>query len=67
GTTVQQGNTAQMLWKINEIIAYVSQFFMLKKGDVIFTGTPAGVGPVHENDVLLGKIEEEVFLKTIIK
>jgi 2-keto-4-pentenoate hydratase/2-oxohepta-3-ene-1,7-dioic acid hydratase in catechol pathway len=56
-----------MLWKINEIIAYVSQFFMLKKGDVIFTGTPAGVGPVHENDVLLGKIEEEVFLKTIIK
>ena len=67
GVEVQRGNSGLMLWKINEIIAYVSQFFMLKKGDVIFTGTPAGVGPVHENDVLLGKIEEEVFLKTIIK
>ena len=67
GVEVQRGNSGLMLWKINEIIAYVSQFFMLKKGDVIFTGTPAGVGPVHENDVLLGKIEGEVFLKTIIK
>lgn len=67
GVEVQRGNSGLMLWKINEIIAYVSQFFMLKKGDVIFTGTPAGVGKVHENDVLLGKIEEEVFLKTIIK
>jgi 2-keto-4-pentenoate hydratase/2-oxohepta-3-ene-1,7-dioic acid hydratase in catechol pathway len=64
---VQAGNTGLMLWKIDEIIAYVSQFFMLKKGDVIFTGTPAGVGQVQENDVLVGKIEQEVYLKTIIK
>jgi len=56
-TVVQEGNTAQMLWKIDELIAYVSQFFMLKKGDVIFTGTPAGVGQVHPNDYLTGTLE----------
>ncbi|MAJ31837.1 MAG: 2-hydroxyhepta-2,4-diene-1,7-dioate isomerase [Flavobacteriaceae bacterium] len=67
GVQVQRGNTELMLWKIDEIIAYVSQFFMLKKGDLIFTGTPAGVGPVQENDVLVGKIEQEVYFRTIIK
>jgi 2-keto-4-pentenoate hydratase/2-oxohepta-3-ene-1,7-dioic acid hydratase in catechol pathway len=45
-----------MLWKIDELIAYVSQFFTLKKGDVLFTGTPEGVGKVSENDVLTGTI-----------
>ncbi|MDA9584473.1 fumarylacetoacetate hydrolase family protein [Flavobacteriaceae bacterium] len=54
---VQDGNTQSMLWKIDELINYVSQYFTLKKGDIIFTGTPAGVGKVTENDVLLGKIE----------
>jgi len=54
---VQEGNTQSMLWKIDELISYVSQYFTLKKGDIIFTGTPAGVGKVSENDVLLGKIE----------
>ena len=54
---VQDGNTQSMLWKIDELINYVSQYFTLKKGDIIFTGTPAGVGKVKENDVLLGKIE----------
>ena len=54
---VQYGNTQSMLWKIDELINYVSQYFTLKKGDIIFTGTPAGVGKVTENDVLLGKIE----------
>ena len=53
---VQDGNTKSMLWKIDEIISYVSQYFTLKKGDIIFTGTPAGVGKVSENDVLIGKI-----------
>ena len=48
---VQDGNSTAMLWKIDELIAYVSQYFMLKKGDIIFTGTPAGVGKVEENDV----------------
>ena len=54
---VQSGNTAHMLWKIDDLIAYVSQFFMLKKGDIIFTGTPSGVGKVHPNDYLTGTLE----------
>lgn len=54
---VQDGNTNAMLWKIDELIGYVSQYFTLKKGDIIFTGTPAGVGKVIENDILVGMIE----------
>jgi len=57
GEIVQKGNTSQMLWKIDELIAYISQFFMLKKGDLIFTGTPSGVGPMHINDEFTGYIE----------
>ena len=57
GETIQAGNTALMLWKIDELIAYVSQFFTLKIGDIIFTGTPAGVGPVAINDILVGELE----------
>jgi len=53
---VQDGNTNAMLWKIDELIAYVSQFFTLKKGDLLFTGTPAGVGEVKENDILVGML-----------
>ena len=54
---VQNGNTKAMLWKIDELIGYVSQYFTLKKGDLIFTGTPAGVGKVSENDELTGIME----------
>ena len=54
---VQSANTELMLWKVDELIEYVSKYFTLKIGDIIFTGTPAGVGKVTENDVLLGKIE----------
>ena len=57
GTIVQQSSSALMLWKVDELIAYVSQVFTLKIGDIIFTGTPAGVGPVAENDVLEGSLE----------
>ncbi len=57
GTIVQQASTKLMLWKIDELVAYVSQFFTLKIGDIIFTGTPAGVGPVSQNDVLVGSLE----------
>ena len=53
---VQDGNTNAMLWKIDELIAYVSQFFTLKKGDLLFTGTPAGVGKVQGNDILVGML-----------
>ncbi|WP_121666291.1 fumarylacetoacetate hydrolase family protein [Mesonia aquimarina] len=59
GETVQQGNTEQMIYKIDQLIAYISQFFTLKIGDVIFTGTPAGVGPVEKNDRLEGFIEQK--------
>lgn len=62
GEVVQDGNTAHMLWKIDELISYVSQYFTLKIGDIIFTGTPAGVGPVAINDKLKGFIgQKELF------
>lgn len=64
---VQDGNTNAMLWKINELIAYVSQFFTLKKGDLIFTGTPAGVGRVAENDILVGRIDNNDAFSVKIK
>lgn len=64
---VQDGNTNAMLWKIDELVAYISQFFTLKKGDLIYTGTPAGVGKVNENDVLIGKIESKEALRIKIK
>lgn len=64
---VQNGNTRQMLWKIDEIIAYVSQYFTLKKGDIIFTGTPEGVGRVDPEDVLVGKFGELRAFKVNVK
>lgn len=64
---VQKGNTNQMIWKIDEIIEYVSQFFTLKTGDIIFTGTPAGVGKVKHNDKLEGFIENEKLFTLDIK
>ncbi|MET7030666.1 fumarylacetoacetate hydrolase family protein [Sediminicola luteus] len=67
GELVQQGNTSMMLWKIDEIIAYVSTYFMLKKGDIIFTGTPAGVGKIETNDYLSGKLENEELFTVKIK
>ena len=56
GRQVQQGNTGRMLWKIDELISYISTFFTLKKGDIIFTGTPEGVGQVAPNDYLSGSL-----------
>lgn len=67
GEVVQSGNTALMLWKIDELIAYISQFFTLKIGDIIFTGTPAGVGPVAPNDVLEGRLEEQELFQIKVK
>lgn len=64
---VQQGNTAYMLWRIDEIIEYVSKYFTLKIGDIIFTGTPAGVGKVSANDVLQGFIEETEMFSIKVK
>jgi 2-keto-4-pentenoate hydratase/2-oxohepta-3-ene-1,7-dioic acid hydratase in catechol pathway len=58
GKSVQTGNTNDMLWKIDEIISYVSQYFTLKIGDIIFTGTPAGVAKVNSNDILEGFLQD---------
>ncbi len=67
GKVVQRGNTNQMLWKIDEIIAYVSQYFTLRTGDIIFTGTPSGVAKVQPNDVLEGFIEGQQFFRIQVK
>lgn len=64
---VQSGNTQQMLWGIDAVIAYVSQFFTLKIGDIVFTGTPAGVGQVQAGDILKGYIENEEFFNIKVK
>lgn len=60
--TVQEGNTRDMIYSVDKIIAYVSQFFTLKIGDLIFTGTPAGVGPVKIDDHLEGYVENRKLL-----
>ena len=67
GNSVQKGSTSNMLWKIDELIAYVSQYFTLKIGDVIFTGTPEGVAKVNTNDVLEGYIEGESMFRIQVK
>lgn len=67
GVVQQQGNTSMMLWTVAELIAYVSRFFTLKTGDILFTGTPEGVGPVRIGDRLEGFIGEEKFLDFEVK
>lgn len=67
GTTVQSGNTRNMIFTIDSLISYVSRFFMLKTGDLLFTGTPFGVGPVNEGDILDGYIGEHHLLHLRIK
>ncbi|WP_348800369.1 fumarylacetoacetate hydrolase family protein [Flavobacterium adhaerens] len=65
--TVQEGNSNRMLWSIDELISYVSQFFTLKIGDIIFTGTPAGVAAVKPNDVLEGFLEGQKLFRIQVK
>ena len=67
GKTVQKGSSSDMIFPINELIAYISRFFTLKIGDIIFTGTPVGVGPVAINDRLEGYIFDEKMLDFKIK
>ena len=67
GEVVQLSNTKLMLWKIDELIEYVSKYFTLKIGDIIFTGTPSGVGKVFANDELKGYIEDQELFSIKIK
>lgn len=67
GVTVQKGNTGFMLWKIDELIAHVSQYFTLKIGDIIFTGTPEGVAAVHPDDILEGFLEGNKLFRIQVK
>nr|WP_315223230.1 fumarylacetoacetate hydrolase family protein [uncultured Flavobacterium sp.] len=64
---VQKGNSSLMLWKIDELISYVSQYFTLKIGDIIFTGTPEGVAAVKPNDVLEGFLEDKKLFRIQVK
>ena len=67
GETVQEGNTKDMIFNVDQLISYVSKFMTLKIGDLIFTGTPEGVGPVQIGDRLTGYIEDEKLLDLKIK
>ncbi|MBQ5454509.1 MAG: fumarylacetoacetate hydrolase family protein, partial [Prevotella sp.] len=62
GKTVQEGCTSDMMYKVDEIISFISQYFTLKTGDILYTGTPAGVGPVHIDDHLEGYLEDRKVL-----
>lgn len=63
GQTVQEGRTSDMIFSVDHIVSYISQFFTLKTGDILFTGTPVGVGPVHIDDHLEGYIEDRKVLE----
>ena len=65
--TVQQGNTCDMIFSVDKIIAYVSKFFTLKIGDLIYTGTPAGVGPVKIDDHLEGYLDDKKLLDFYVR
>ena len=67
GQTVQEGCTSDMLFKVDELISYISRWFTLKTGDILYTGTPAGVGPVSIDDHLEGWIEERKVLEMNVK
>lgn len=67
GTTVQKSNTSDMIFSIGQIIEFVSRFFTLKTGDLIFTGTPSGVGALKKNDNLVAYLEEKPVLDFMIR
>ncbi len=64
---VQQANTSDMIFGVDELISYISQYFTLKTGDLIFTGTPSGVGPLRRNDHLVAWIGDKPLLDFLIK
>ncbi|MCS6819468.1 MAG: fumarylacetoacetate hydrolase family protein [Chitinophagales bacterium] len=67
GKQVQSGNTSKMIFSFERIISFVSMYFTLQQGDIIFTGTPAGVGKVNAGDLLEARLEDELVLRCEIK
>jgi len=67
GTTVQSGNSSDMLFTVDEIIAHISRYFTLRTGDILFTGTPSGIGPVHIDDHLTGFLGDRKVLEFNVK
>ena len=67
GKTVQKGNTSMMIFPIDELIAHISKYFTLKIGDLIYTGTPAGVGPVRIDDRLEGYLEDRKMFDFLVR
>lgn len=67
GTTVQIGSTSDMIFKVDDLISYISQFMTLKTGDLIFTGTPSGVGPIKSGDKITGSLEGFQMLNVNVK
>jgi len=67
GKNVQKSNTSDMIFSFNEIVEYVSKYFTLKTGDLIFTGTPSGVGQVKKNDNLVAFLGDKLLLDFLIK
>ncbi|MEE3383547.1 MAG: fumarylacetoacetate hydrolase family protein [Prevotella sp.] len=67
GRTVQEGCTSDMLFGVDRLISYISQFFTLKTGDMLYTGTPAGVGPVKIDDHLTGYLEDRKVMEFNVK
>lgn len=67
GQQVQSGNTSDMIFKLPQLISYVSRFMTIRTGDLLFTGTPSGVGPVAIGDVLEGYLEGKLMLRVPIK
>ena len=67
GKVIQEGNTNKMIWKIDHLIEEISKFFTLKIGDIVFTGTPSGVGSIKINDKFDGFINDKLVFSTTIK
>lgn len=67
GNIQQKGNTSEMIFSFDYLVSYISQYFTLKMGDIIFTGTPSGVSKLSENDFLEGFIENEKFFEVKIR
>jgi 2-keto-4-pentenoate hydratase/2-oxohepta-3-ene-1,7-dioic acid hydratase in catechol pathway len=67
GAVRQSGDTSQMIFSVDRIISHVSRYIMLRMGDLIYTGTPAGVGPLTKGDNLIARLEGREMINMLIK